>query len=52
MESFLEAEGYAHTGRTEEDSIGESFVSALAVIETRCIRENINCIGLNPQGIG
>ena len=45
----MEAEGYPHAGRTEEDSIGECFVLALVVIERRCARENTDCIGLNLQ---
>ena len=32
MELLLEAEGYPHLGRMEEDSIGECFVSMLVVI--------------------
>ena len=29
----MEAEGYPHTGRTEEDRIGECFISVLVVLE-------------------
>ena len=39
MDSLLEAEGYPHTGRIEEDSIGECFVSMLVELERRCIDE-------------
>ena len=35
----MEAEKYPHTGRIEEDSIGECFVLVLVVFERRCIDE-------------
>ena len=35
----MEAKGYPHTSRMEEDSISECFVSVLVVLERHCIDE-------------
>ena len=43
----MEVKGYPHTSRTEEDSIGEYFISVLIVIERRYIGENTESIESN-----